>query len=101
MSSDRNRQSQADNPPTRRKKKDSDFATIAYRVVQEATGEPTADKERPAVPEPTAEDLHASAVALGRRGGQKGGKARAAKLTADERREIAKKAAAKRWGPKR
>jgi hypothetical protein len=34
---------------------------------------------------------------LGRQGGLKGGKARAAKLTAEQRAEIARKAAAKRW----
>jgi hypothetical protein len=39
-----------------------------------------------------------AAVELRRRGGLKGGKARAAKLTAEERREIARRAAAKRWG---
>lgn len=38
-----------------------------------------------------------AAVALGRLGGQKGGKARAAKLTPEQRSEIAKKAAAARW----
>jgi hypothetical protein len=38
-----------------------------------------------------------AAVALGRLGGKKGGKARAEKLTAQQRREIAKKAAAARW----
>ncbi len=38
-----------------------------------------------------------AAVALGRLGGLKGGKARAAKLTAKQRSEIAKKAAAARW----
>jgi hypothetical protein len=38
-----------------------------------------------------------AAVELGRLGGQKGGKARAEKLTAARRKEIAKKAAAKRW----
>lgn len=37
------------------------------------------------------------AVALGRLGGKIGGKARAAKLTAEQRRDIAKKAAAARW----
>jgi len=37
------------------------------------------------------------AVALGRLGGQKGGKARAKTLSAAKRREIAKKAAATRW----
>ena len=46
---------------------------------------------------PADEGKNAEAVALGRRGGLKGGKARAAKLTAEERREIAKKAAAVRW----
>jgi hypothetical protein len=38
-----------------------------------------------------------AAVALGRLGGKKGGPARAAKLTAEQRKEIAKKAARKRW----
>lgn len=37
------------------------------------------------------------AVALGRRGGLKGGKARAAKLTSQQRSEIAQKAALSRW----
>ena len=43
------------------------------------------------------EGKNAEAVSLGRRGGLKGGKARAAKLTAEERREIAKRAASVRW----
>jgi hypothetical protein len=38
-----------------------------------------------------------AAVALGRLGGLKGGKARAAKLSAKKRKEIAKKAAEARW----
>jgi hypothetical protein len=38
-----------------------------------------------------------AAVSLGRRGGLKGGKARSAKLTNEQRTEIAKKAAASRW----
>jgi len=38
-----------------------------------------------------------AAVALGRLGGQKGGKARAAKLSPKKRSQIAKKAAAARW----
>jgi hypothetical protein len=38
-----------------------------------------------------------AAVALGRLGGLKGGKARAAKLTAKKRAEIARKAAKTRW----
>ena len=39
-----------------------------------------------------------AAVELGRLGGLRGGKARAAKLTAEERKAIAKKAARIRWG---
>lgn len=38
-----------------------------------------------------------AAVALGRLGGRKGGKARASKMTPERRREIAQKAAKKRW----
>ncbi len=38
-----------------------------------------------------------AAVLLGRKGGLKGGKARAAKLTAEQRSEIARKAARSRW----
>ena len=39
----------------------------------------------------------AAAVELGRKGGLVGGKARAAKLTPEQRSAIAKKAAAARW----
>ncbi len=45
----------------------------------------------------TAEAGESPAVMLGRRGGLKGGKARAASLTKKRRAEIAKKAAAARW----
>jgi hypothetical protein len=46
----------------------------------------------------TDDGRNAAAVMLGRLGGQKGGKARAAKLTAKERSRIARKGAAARWG---
>jgi hypothetical protein len=39
-----------------------------------------------------------AAVALGRRGGLKGGAARAAKMTPEQRAEIARTAAKARWG---
>ncbi len=58
----------------------------ALRVVEEAIGGQL--KKNPA------------AVALGRRGGLKGGKARAGKLTAAQRKEIAQKAAKARWAKK-
>jgi hypothetical protein len=41
-----------------------------------------------------------AAVELGRKGGLKGGKARAAKMTAEQRSEAAKRAAEARWGKK-
>src|SRR5271157_3785815 len=52
--------------------------------------------------EDTPEDMgkNPAAVALGRKGGLKGGKARAAKLTAEQSRESAQRAARARWGRK-
>ena len=49
---------------------------------------------------PVEQTKNEAAVALGRLGGLKGGKARANKLTPERRKEIAQKAAAKRWNKK-
>jgi hypothetical protein len=49
------------------------------------------------VAQTTSDGKNAAAVALGRLGGLKGGKARAEKLSAGERQKIAKKAALERW----
>ena len=46
------------------------------------------------------EGKNPNAVALGRLGGKKGGKARATKLTPERRREISKLAAEARWNAK-
>lgn len=73
----------------RRKKKDSDFAVRAFRVVQEATGQVESEPEKP--------KKAFDAKKLGHLGGLKGGKARASKLTPERRKEIARKAAEKRW----
>ena len=77
-----------------RSSKDRDFATMAKRVVQQAIGEqwdgsPLQGKNAGKNP---------AAVALGKLGGAKGGKARAAALSPRKRKMIAKKAAAARWG---
>ena len=48
-----------------------------------------------------AEKKNSAAVELGRRGGLKGGKARAAKMTPEQRSESARKAAKARWEKKR
>lgn len=62
----------------------ADLNRIAARIVKESTD--------PDVTEPeTAHQVH------GREGGRKGGKARAEKLTPEERSEAATKAARARW----
>lgn len=74
---------------TKKPKRPKDTNQLAKYIVDVATGEtkePEADKGK-----------NPHAVALGRAGGLKGGKARAAKLTAARRKEIAKKAVAVRW----
>lgn len=81
-----------------RKKKEHDFNVTAFNVVQKATGQGE-PKHLDTEPE-LVDGKNPYAVILGRRGGLKGGKARAAKLTAEQRSEIAKKAAAKRWNKK-
>ena len=55
-------------------------------------------REPPLKDEPPAKNP--AAVALGRLGGLKGGKARAKSLSASKRKAIARKAARARWGDK-
>lgn len=68
-----------------KKKTPKDVNVLAARIVEEVTTEPV---KNPA------------AVELGRLGGKKGGPARAKKLTPEQRKEIARKAAFVRWSPK-
>jgi hypothetical protein len=76
---------------TPKKKRPRDTNQLAASIVADATSEET--------PTPEPEDgKNPHAVALGRLGGMKGGKARAAKLSAKKRSAIAKKAAQARWG---
>ena len=65
-----------------------DPSKLAKAIIDLATGE--------AKPEPE-DTKDPAAVALGRKGGLKGGKARAAKMTKKQRSEAAKKAARARW----
>jgi len=73
---------------SRKKQGPKDPNETAFRIIQEATGQ--APKPEPPTKDP-------AAVELGRKGGLKGGKARAAKLSPAQRTEIAKKAAKARW----
>ncbi|MBN2456242.1 MAG: hypothetical protein JXB29_06890 [Sedimentisphaerales bacterium] len=67
-----------------------DLNQLASYIVKEATGEELLNKA-------VKEGKNPAAVLLGRLGGLKGGKARAIKLSAEQRKEIAQKAAKKRW----
>lgn len=75
--------------PERSRKRPTDVNRLAKQVADEAT------EETPTEPD---EGKDPAAVALGRKGGLKGGKARAAKMTPEQRRESARKAAEIRWG---
>lgn len=78
----------------KRSRKPRDLNAMAAAIVAQATDE-----------DDTGDDPYKgknpAAVELGRMGGKKGGKARAEKLTAEQRSEAAKRAAAARWGPTR
>ncbi len=73
-----------------KKKNIRDINVLASKIIEQATGEPS--------PKPGDATKNPAAVALGRLGGLKGGKARANKLTPERRLEIAQKAAQTRWG---
>ena len=76
------------------KKRARDCNVPAKDVVNEATGQkPSAGSEE----EQVDSDKDPNAVKASRLGGFKGGNARTRKLTADERRAIAKKTANARW----
>jgi hypothetical protein len=69
--------------------KRKDINQTTFSIVQQATGE----VEKPAI-----DPKKKAAQESGRRGGLIGGAARTAKLTPEQRSEIAKKAAVTRWG---
>lgn len=69
----------------RGEKRPADVIGIAVKVMRIATGEEE-------------EELPDSAKSAAQELGSRGGKARAASMTPKQRSEIAKKAAAKRWG---
>ena len=76
--------------PDRSRKRPRDLNSLAASIVGDATSETPE-------PEPADDGKDPAAVALGRKGGLKGGRARAEKLTAEERSAAAKKAAETRW----
>ena len=73
---------------TKRIKRPRDPIALAKLIGDIATGQ---------VQDGADDGKNPAAIEFARRGGQKGGKARAAKLTPEERRRIAKKAARARW----
>jgi hypothetical protein len=77
--------------PSRSSKRPRDLNELAKHVVDLATGEA---KEEPRT---SYDGKNPAAVELGRLGGRKGGKARAEKLSPEERHRIAQDAARARW----
>ena len=75
-----------------KKRPPTDVNQLAARIVAEATGDTPSTNGKP----PTSEK-NPAAVALGKLGGKKGGPARAKKLSAKRRADIARTAARKRW----
>jgi len=75
--------------PTHQRPKDAN--QLAKMIVDMSTGE--LPKEQP----PQEREKNPAAVALGKLGASKGGKARAEKLSDEKRQEIARKAAEARW----
>jgi hypothetical protein len=75
--------------PDRSRKRPRDANQLAKLVVDLATGA--------AEDAPENADKDPAAVALGRKGGLKGGRARAESMTAEERSEAARRAARARW----
>ena len=77
-----------------KKKLRPDVNEIAHRVMLEATG------QAPKTPPPSErsdDEKDPEAVSRGSKGGKKGGAARKQSLSAERRKEIAKKAADARW----
>ena len=72
-------------------KRPRDLNQLAKSIVDDATG------DAPNQAETLPPEKNPAAVELGRMGGLKGGKARAAKLSAERRSEIAREAASARW----
>jgi hypothetical protein len=77
---------------TKRVKRPRDTNQLAKRILDLATGSASAP--------PPDQGKDPAAVALGRKGGRKGGKARAAGMTPEERRVAMQKAANARWSKK-
>lgn len=79
----------------KRSSKRRDANETAFSVVAQATGQEAPEVAAPLDPSP--DTISAVMAAMGRKGGKKGGKARAAKLSPAKRKAIAMKAAQARW----
>lgn len=75
----------------KKKKRPRDINTLAFQIMQEATGDKPEEEPKPE------SEKNPAAVALGKLGGLKGGKARKEKLSPERRKEIARTAAKARW----
>ncbi len=74
----------------KRSRKGKDLNQLAHSIVEQVTQSASSQPQK-----------NPAAVALGRLGGLKGGKARAAALSSSERKSIAERAAKARWAKQR
>ncbi len=81
------------------KKEKRDFSQVAFDLVAKLTGEKPKPEEKSSVSAALDNEALRKEVMreMGRRGGKKGGAARATALSPEERSRIAQTAAAKRW----
>ena len=82
----------------------SDVNQAAFQMVRKSTGtndepvSPGAPKKRAKSAQVSDSEISRVMAAMGRRGGQIGGKRRLTTMTAEERKKVARKAAQARWG---
>lgn len=84
-----------------RKKTRRDTAEIARENLEQIIGEKLTGEPLDQPPPPEPDERNPAAVALSKLGASKGGTARAKKLSARRRAEIARKAASVRWQKRR
>ncbi|MFL5781244.1 MAG: histone H1 [Thermoleophilaceae bacterium] len=83
--------------PRRSSTRARDLNRLASEIVDRATDESRSQSDD----RPSDAELRMHAKALGRKGGLKGGKVRAERLSAERRSEIARKAAQARWSSRK
>jgi hypothetical protein len=84
----------------RKSTRPSDVNQAAFQMIRKLTGSeesPVAPRKRAKTAQVSDSEISRVMAAMGRRGGKIGGKRRLTTMTAEERKDVAKKAALARW----